>query len=149
MSQRILVVDDEPCTCYSLKLALKIAGYEVDTARDGQEALLRIVQTEYTSFDLIVTDIQMANMGGLELIEWLRTVKIPTPVLVITGYGNKKTVMELTKKGLLDLTRKGLLNFIDKPFEPEALVLHVRSILEKKIPSARHRALAELAVPIS
>lgn len=123
MSPRILVVDDEPCTCYSLKLALKIAGYEVDTARDGREALRMIIQAKPPSFDLIVTDIQMANMGGLELIEWLRTVEVPTPVLIITGYGDKKTVMELTKKGLLD--------FIDKPFEPEALVRHVRSILKK------------------
>ena len=148
MSQRILVVDDEPCTCYSLKLALKIAGYEVDTARDGQEALRMIVQTEHSSFDLIVTDIQMANMGGLELIKWLRTVEVPTPVLIITGYGDKKTVMEVTKKGLLGLAKKDLLDFIDKPFEPEALVRHVRSILEKNLHQARQRALAELAAHV-
>ena len=149
MSQRILVVDDEPCTCYSLKLALKIAGYEVDTARDGQEALRMIVQTEHSSFDLIVTDIQMANMGGLELIKWLRTVEVPTPVLIITGYGDKKTVMEVTKKGLLGLAKKDLLDFIDKPFEPEALVRHVRSILGKKIYPARQKTLAELAAHVS
>lgn len=149
MSQRILVVDDEPCTCYSLKLALKIAGYEVDTACDGREALLRIVQAEHSSFNLIVTDIQMANMGGLELIQWLRTMEIPTPVLAITGYGAAKTEMELTKKGLLDLTRKGLLDFIDKPFEPETLVCRIRSILWKNSSKARERTLAELVTHVS
>lgn len=135
MGRHILIADDEPGLRRSLLLVLSEAGYEVTLAEDGQAALDKILaaREEGELPDLLVTDIQMPNMSGLELIDELARREIALPSLVITGYGDKETVVELLRKGCKD--------FIDKPFGPEEALGRVEEVLAKE--DRLGRALAE------
>lgn len=82
MTQRILVVDDEPIVRRFLTMCLS-GQYEVEAANDGQEALDRL---QAASFDLVISDIQMPRLNGLQLAEWLNTHRPETRCLLISGY---------------------------------------------------------------
>ena len=82
MPKAILVVDDSAVMTASVKQTLEMAGYKVETAKDGLEAFTRI-KTGFKP-DLIITDINMPNMNGLELIKNVRTILRFTPILALT-----------------------------------------------------------------
>jgi len=117
--QRILVVDDDPLMRDSLTRTLSQAGYQVQAAASGSEALQL---TAEKTFDLVITDLKMANMGGLELLEELRRRGNETPVVVITAYGTIDTAVAAIKGGASD--------YILKPFKREALLLAVEKALQ-------------------
>ena len=121
---RILVADDEPGIRGSLQLILAARGHSVDTAENGGEALekVRAAVAEDRPPQLLVTDIQMPGLSGLEMLETLRQEGIDLPTLVISGYGDRESVAELR--------RHGCRHFIDKPFNPDQVVEAVQRVLE-------------------
>lgn len=127
MKKNVLVVDDEECLLSTVSLALKIAGYEVETAKNGKVALDKIneAQKKDNPFDLILTDILMPDMDGIRLMEKLNHKNMGIPVFVISGHGDKNTLMELLRRGCED--------FIYKPFQPESLVQRINNYFDKQL----------------
>jgi len=125
-TKHILIAEDEEHTRLSLSLLLKKAGYNVTTAQDGRDALEKIIELKesYKAVDLLLTDISMPDMSGIELIDALEKHEIAIPIIVITGYGNKEMI--------LDLMRKGCSDYIDKPFNAQALIDRLPIIFEKQ-----------------
>ncbi|MBN2106257.1 MAG: response regulator [Deltaproteobacteria bacterium] len=123
--KQILVVEDEFNTRFAIDFVLSKAGYETAQAQTGAEALsiLKERVAAKKSFDLMVTDIQMPGMNGIELIDEMRKISGALPVLVITGFGDKKMLVELLRRGCAD--------YLDKPFSPDALIEVVSCVLNK------------------
>ncbi len=121
-SARILVVDDERVIREILTDFLEMEGYAVVSASDGQEALNRLQAGE--QIDLVVTDLKMPNLGGIELIDAISKMKTQPVILVMTGFGTVETAVGAMKRGAYD--------YILKPFKVEDVVHIVRRGLEKK-----------------
>ncbi len=133
MEKHILVVEDDPITRLVLKTVLTNAGYRVTDAEDGSEgvaALSRIIDAGET-VDLVVTDIMMPNLSGLDLIDEMRRMGIDCPVFAVTAHGEKRVVV--------DLLRRGCADFIDKPVDSREMVERVRGVLEAADRSAKRR----------
>lgn len=107
---KILVVDDESVVTKSCRRILTEAGYEVDATESGREGLGRALKED---FDLVVTDLKMPDLDGMELVRTLRSTRPGTAIVVITGYGTVRSAIEATKVGVSD--------YIEKPFTPEQL----------------------------
>ena len=103
---RILVLDDEPIVCQRLKPALEKLGYEVDTFTQSLEALHQIQKTEY---EIIITDLKMKGIDGLQFLQAAKKRSPRTEVIVITGFATLETAKESFQKGVFD--------FIAKPFK--------------------------------
>jgi two-component system response regulator AtoC len=112
---KILVVDDDAGLRRTASLLLENEGYDVATASDGEEALTRV---EDWSPDLILTDVRMPGVDGLEFLERHREAGAAGRTIVMTAYGSQDLAVEAIRKGAYD--------YIDKPFSPEALLLRVR-----------------------
>ncbi len=106
MKQRILIVDDEAAIRQSLAESLAAEGYKTDSAETGEEALAKLNTDAY---DLVVTDLKMPNVSGLELLQALRNQNRQTPVIMMTAYGDVDTAVESMRLGAYD--------FIQKPFK--------------------------------
>jgi DNA-binding NtrC family response regulator len=115
---RILVVDDERNIRKNLGLVLETAGYQVEGARDGEEALTKCKEQPY---DIALVDLQMPKMGGLALLRYLRGLSPGTAVVILTAYGTVARAVEAMKLGAVD--------FLEKPFDPRTLRLLVEEIL--------------------
>ena len=115
----ILVVDDEPSACSALTTVLKGAGYNVLVASDGQRAL---EQVELSSPDLILSDLCMPNMGGLELLRQLKRRSIAVPVLLMTASSAVDSAVEAMKEGAAD--------YLTKPLNIDELSIVVERTLE-------------------
>jgi len=113
---RIMVVDDEPIVRKRLKTALEKTGDVVETFDDGKGALERV---EEQVFDIVVTDIKMDEVDGLEVLKRVLAKSAHTKVIIITGYAT----MEVAREALAD----GAFDFIAKPFKPSEL----RVIIER------------------
>ena len=116
----VLIVDDDPTARRLLEVRLRALGYDTTTASDGQDALGRI-QSDPPA--LILLDLQMPRMGGLELLQSLRQAGIDVPVIVITAHGSVEAAVEAMKAGAYD--------FLPKPFDPKHLEIVVRKALER------------------
>src|SRR5205823_5246074 len=110
-SPRILVVDDEKVIREILSDFLTMEGYVVRTVEDGVEALKELTKRSY---NLVISDLKMPNMGGLELIEKITEQQIPVLTVIMTGFGTVETAIEAMKKGAYD--------YILKPFKVEEVV---------------------------
>ncbi len=117
---RILVVDDEPGMRRSLAISLKREGYEVEEAPGGTEALLRL---EREIYDLVMTDLKMAPVGGLEVLAAVKKSAPQSEVIVMTAYGSIEAAV--------DAMRLGAFDFVTKPFQAEEILARVRNALEK------------------
>lgn len=106
MNNRILLVDDEETIRYVLKEALVSEGYKVDVARDAFQALERF---KMASYDLIITDIKMRGMDGIQLIREIKKSDSNLKIIIITAYGSLETVKEAAKLGVVEM--------ISKPFK--------------------------------
>ncbi len=115
---RVLVVDDEPVVISSCRRVLTQAGYEVDTSDSGREGMRRALAED---FDLVLTDIKMPDVDGMELARTLRNERPGTAVVIITGYGSVRSAVEATKFGVSD--------YIEKPFTPEEIAGAARRAL--------------------
>ena len=116
---KILVVDDEPDMLENLTTILKRAGFESVSCAGGAEALACLPRENP---DLIVTDLKMRGMDGVELLERVRTENGAIPLIMITGYATIEAAVEAMKRGAAD--------FLAKPFPPEELLLKVQRVLE-------------------
>ncbi|GAB6063983.1 sigma-54-dependent transcriptional regulator [Deferrisoma palaeochoriense] len=119
MAYRILVVDDEPIVRRSLRKVFRGPAYEVEVAASGAEALQRVQEVP---FDVVLTDLKMPGMSGLEVLKAIRILQPRARVIVITGYATVETAVEAMKEGALD--------YLAKPFTPEAIREKVRAALE-------------------
>ncbi|OGR83941.1 MAG: hypothetical protein A2901_06585 [Elusimicrobia bacterium RIFCSPLOWO2_01_FULL_54_10] len=117
----ILVVDDEPGFRDMLKWHLDgIGGVDVATARDGEEAMKHAVKG---NIFLVITDLTMPRLNGLELLEKIKEKNPQTEVVILTGFGSVETAVHAMKKGAAD--------FILKPFDLKAFTKMVGKILGK------------------
>jgi two-component system response regulator HydG len=117
----ILVVDDEPELCNALSKLLRRNGYDVLTAGDG-EAALEILRAQ--EVHLVLTDLLMPRMGGLDLLKAARVVAPATEIVIITGHGTIEAAVDAMKMGAYD--------FIEKPFTSTTTLNTVRKALEKQ-----------------
>jgi DNA-binding NtrC family response regulator len=117
--KRILVVDDEEIVRYSLVNILRNSGYEVEDVPSAEEALKLIYEKQY---HLVLTDLVLEGMGGLELLENVKVISPRTLVIVITGYGSIKTAVTALRLGVYD--------YLLKPCDENELLLRVRRALE-------------------
>jgi DNA-binding response OmpR family regulator len=106
----ILIVDDEPNVRLVLQTALESAGYRVGQAEDGAAALKRLGEERY---DLVVLDLQMPRMDGMEMLRRLRRAGSAVPVVFLSAHGSIPDAVEAMKLGAID--------FLTKPITPEAL----------------------------
>ncbi len=121
MKNRILVVDDDETMRRCLQEFLERDGHEVETAVDAESAL-EIVRSR--PFQLLITDLRMPDIGGLELLSAVRAEQLPFGVIVLTGYGDTDVALEAMKAGADD--------FVTKPFEPDRLKMMVNRTLERR-----------------
>ncbi|MBI4403968.1 MAG: sigma-54-dependent Fis family transcriptional regulator [Deltaproteobacteria bacterium] len=119
---RILVVDDEESIREFFEIMLKREGYEVVTASNGIEALEALKKRQA---DLVITDIQMPEMSGLELLGKIREMDSELMVIMITAFGSTETAIEAMKLGAYD--------YIQKPFKIEEVKIIIRQALEKRV----------------
>jgi len=103
---RIMVLDDEPIVCKRLKPALEKQGYEVDAFTQSSEAMEQIKEISY---DIIITDLKMKGVDGMQLLSEAKLRSPKTEVIVITGFATMETAKESFHKGVFD--------FIAKPFK--------------------------------
>lgn len=118
-SARILVVDDEEIVCRSCERLLSEEGYEVDSRQDPKEGLLLAEQNPY---DVILVDLKMPGISGMEFLRRIRATRPETVVVIMTGYAEIATAVEATKLGAFD--------YIPKPLTPDQLVVAVGKALE-------------------
>jgi len=116
---RILLVDDELNIITVLSTLLKTEGYEVLTARDGETAH-KLMRSE--DIDLMIADIRMSPINGMELLRWARAEKPDMAVVMLTAFGSVDTAIEAMKKGAFD--------YITKPFKVDELLITVRRAIE-------------------
>ena len=103
-SKYILVVDDDSYVREATEEILRRKGYEVDTASDGKAALLKLDEADY---DLILSDIKMPGMDGLELLEAVRVKFADTHIIMMTAFGSVDNAVEAMRKGAYDYIQKG------------------------------------------
>src|SRR6202171_4258938 len=118
---RILVIDDEAAIRDSLRMTLEYEGYEFFGAATGQEGL---ALAEREAPDLVLLDVKMPGMDGIEVLERLRNMNESLPVVVVSGHGTISTAVEATKKGAFD--------FIEKPFASERVLVSLRNALDQR-----------------
>ena len=123
MKGKILIVDDEPHVRLSYRVTLETAGLEVREANGAAEALAELA---VSGFSLVILDMRMPEMDGLDLLDKIRQRGIDVPVVIITAYGDVPHAVKAMKLGAID--------FLQKPLTPEALRQIVWDIL------ARHAA---------
>jgi len=123
--EHILIAEDDPGMQTSLSFILEDEGYELTLVSDGKAAFEEIQTSVRTGqlFDLLITDIQMPGLNGLQLIKSISQAGVDLPIIVITGYGDKQTLIELIRLGCDD--------FLQKPFEPDDVCQKVKEVLEK------------------
>lgn len=127
---KILVVDDEMGIREGCKRVLTEDGYEVDDAQDGQAGLQKAKQNDY---DLILVDLMMPGIGGMDLIKKIHHMDPEIITIVITGNATIETAVEATKLGAYD--------YLPKPFSPEALSAVVKRGMEKRTLSLEAKKL--------
>src|SRR5512136_919887 len=119
----ILVIDDEQIMRDGCQRILSKDGWSVLTAENGKKGLEEI-QAQPESIDVILLDLMMPGMSGMEALDHIRTIDPNLLVVVITGYATVESAVEAMKKGAYD--------FIPKPFTPDQLRIVVRRALEKR-----------------
>ncbi len=121
MPHKILVVDDEPHIRETLEKSLTMMGYTCRTAKDGEEAL-ECLASEF--FDIVIADIRMPRMDGMALLRAMRQEHRDVDVIMMTGFGQEHTYMEVIEAGATD--------FIAKPFRHEELQAKVKRVSRER-----------------
>jgi two-component system response regulator PilR (NtrC family) len=119
--EKILVVDDEQSLREVLSIMLKRAGYAVTSVSDGEEA---IEQVQKEIFDLVITDLRMPKVDGMEVLRAVKSASPETVVLIITAFATADSAVEAMKQGAYD--------YLTKPFQVDEVQLIIRNALEKR-----------------
>jgi two-component system response regulator AtoC len=130
--RRILVVDDEENIRLVLRTLLRKNGYEVEVADSGESALALL---DTFGPDVVLTDVRMPKMGGLDLLGALKAKQYPATVIVMSAYGNVDLALEAMKAGAYD--------YVGKPFKPDEIVLALKKAEERELLRRENRALRE------
>ena len=120
MAERILVIDDELDMLMLIRMIIEDStDYEVETTNNPSEGLKMLAERDY---DLVITDLKMPGMDGLEVSEELWKIRPDIPVIIITAYGSPEAADEALKKGVAD--------FITKPFRKDTMIFTMNRVLE-------------------
>jgi DNA-binding NtrC family response regulator len=118
--KRVLVIDDEQIVLNSVSRVLVQAGFDVEVTLSGRQGLEWALNK---AFHLVITDIRMADMGGMILLKDIKRAKPEVPVVLMTGYANVQSALEAMKLGAAD--------YVEKPFTPDQLLKTVSLAMEK------------------
>ncbi|MDR3633118.1 MAG: response regulator [Isosphaeraceae bacterium] len=119
----VLVVDDEPNIRFTFRTALESAGFRVDEAPSGAAALERLGRT---SCDVVLLDLRMPGVGGMEVLQRIRDEGNDVPVVIVTAHGTIPDAVAAMKLGAID--------FLSKPITPDALRRVVSEVVERHAP---------------
>ena len=125
-SKHILIVDDEPNVRLVFRTALESVGYTVAEAEDGASALEWLARSPT---DLVLLDLQMPGVGGMEVLRRLRDAGNDVPVVIVTAHGSIPDAVQAMKLGAID--------FLTKPLNPEPLRHVVASVIRRHARSVR------------
>lgn len=117
---RVLLIEDDPTTSHSIELMLKSDNFKVDTTDLGEEG---IDLGKLYDYDLILLDIELPDMSGYEVLKNLRTQKIETPVLILTGLSTTENKVKGFGFGADD--------YLTKPFHKEELIARISAIIRR------------------
>lgn len=131
---RILAVDNEERMCKLIKTSLELDAHEVDIAFSGKSAIEKIKQTQY---DIVVTDLKMNEIDGLQVLEYARQNNPLTEVILITAFATQETALKAMQKGAYD--------YLIKPFKIDELSLRVKRILQQKELEEENKRLKKMA----
>lgn len=120
--KKLLVIDDEPAIREGVRRILESESFQVETFASGHAALERIKQEP---FDLVVTDLKMPGISGMEVLKAIKEIQPDLPVIFITGYSSVDSAVEVMKLGAVD--------YIAKPFTPEEMLQTVKTALEQRV----------------
>src|SRR5690554_5473366 len=129
---RILIVDDERMIREVLADFLSLEGFDVETAEDGEAALAELSRNDY---DLVLTDLKMPKMGGIQLLEAIRSSMPHIVVVIMTGFGTIETAISAMKRGAYD--------YILKPFKVDEVIFTLRRGFDKQKLTAENLRLKE------
>ncbi|MGE5085301.1 MAG: sigma-54-dependent transcriptional regulator [Bacillota bacterium] len=130
MKPRILVVDDEESIREFLEIMLKKEGYEITLAEDGQKAKDLLAKK---TFDMIISDLQMPNVTGIELLKYVKESYPDTVFMLITAFGTTETAVEAMKMGAYD--------YLTKPFKIDEVRLNIQNALRSRNLEVENRSL--------
>src|ERR1700704_489198 len=116
----ILIIDDEKSIRKTLTEILSYEGYKIDEASDGEDGLKKFKEKNY---DLVLCDIKMPKLDGIEFLEKAREVNDEIPIIIISGHGNIETAVEAVKKGAYD--------YISKPPDLNRMLITLRNAMDK------------------
>lgn len=134
MKARILIVDDEPSFAQGLAERLELRGYDVATAWTGEDAVDMIGRY---LFDVVILDVALPGMGGMEVLEEIKRLKPLTEVIMLTGHATVETAIQGMKSGAYD--------YLTKPYELDDLVTKIeRARARKAAAEEQHRAARAL-----
>ncbi len=137
LNESILVVDDAPDIRAGMAEILKGAGYHVDTASDGQEAIEKL---DDRFFDVVLTDLAMPRKDGMEVLKFLNEHSPETVCIIITGYG--------TIKGAVEAMRKGAFDYLTKPVKAEEVIIVIQKALDVRQLKRENRSLKQELIHI-
>ena len=128
MSERILIVDDDPVQCRLLDNMVRKLGYEAVVVDSGDKALTRLAGPEAERIDCVILDLVMPDLDGLGVLAKLRQAGINVPVIVQTAHGGIDNVVSAMRAGAID--------FVVKPAGAERLQVSLRKVMRTGEPSA-------------
>ncbi len=132
MSAKILIVDDEKPIRDSLKMVLDEEGFSTEVAADGEEALQKIQEI---NFDIVVTDIKMPKLDGMQLLESASKISPETFFIIMTAYASVKTA--------IDALRQGAFDYLIKPVEFDDLIIRIKRLINYKQMSLENKTLRQ------
>ena len=116
----ILIIDDEKSIRKTLNEILSYEGYKIEEAADGEEGLKKFKEK---NFDIVLCDIKMPKLDGIEFLEKAREINDEVPIIIISGHGNIETAVEAVKKGAYD--------YISKPPDLNRMLITLRNAMDK------------------
>ena len=132
MATYVLIVDDEKAIRDSIQIVLEEEGYKTDTSSDGKEALEKIKENNY---DVVITDIKMPNMDGMELLKAASKISSETFFIIMTAYASVKTAISAIREGAYD--------YLMKPIEFDDLLLRLKRLSKFKKLSIENKSLRQ------
>lgn len=119
--KRILVLDDDPIVTQSCKRILGAEGYSISTVEKGEDALNKLSKED---FDLLISDVRLPDINGIEVLKEARVIKPKTDVVIITGYPTLEDAKESTRLGAFE--------YIEKPFTPDFMLNVAHKVFDKR-----------------
>ncbi|HPO47226.1 MAG TPA: response regulator, partial [Spirochaetota bacterium] len=123
VQRSVVIIDDDEVVRYTLQKKLSRMGYTI-ISLERAEDMIYLLKNEQKEVDLIITDVKLKKMDGIELLRHVNALETPIPVLVITGQGNIEDAIRALRYGACD--------FIRKPFDINEVASAVRGILRRK-----------------